>query len=541
MKKYLYSFLIVLICSSSMQYANAQVSDQKQQRLLKFKALNRFDEYRAYHSMGDEEGYFNFLDLFVNDSAQVYNDQFGLGGKKHLSVKEYADRQRNKQQSPIIRISNVNVDRIWEENGKWRVEISFNKSASFINPCGIEFSSLDFYGKTYEEKAVMIFDDDIKTCKIENISGAIDSNRSLADNYLIFVSSTERDSQVKYIPKGGKKQNLEFNSFGQMLFANGASVRDFSYSDPDVTLRPVINEECHTIQMQYKSRRWRVRPHYDLAIGDYYKFKTTDPKIETKTNGSEFGVDFGYTIPSKGIMKLSVNIGLGIAASKFDLTAPAWNYSYEAPQEADIDGDSYTRYYEMGATSQSNSLSHLGIPIYVDADFNLSRLVTVYAQVGLKGYMKISDKIKDYNSSAYVYGIYPQYDNLRLDEHWLQNDGTPFNGFGHYDITLNDVSDPSFHAKGFSMDIFGGFGIRLKPFKTFPLAFEMGMQYQTSVSDIIEIDETGLDLSVGNISPQKAVNSYTINGGENMKLLSCGLNGMKRSHLKLNIGLIYRF
>jgi hypothetical protein len=524
-----------------MQYANAQVSNLKQQRLLKFKALNRLDEYRAYHSMGDEDGYYNFLDLFINDSAQVYNDQLGLGGKQQISVKEYADRQLKKQKSPIIRISNVRIDRVWEENRKCRVEISYDKSSSYINPCGIEFSSLDFYGKTYKEKAVMLFDDNLKNCKIEKITGSIDSKRYLADNYLIFVSSSERDSQVKYLPKGGKKQNLEFNSFGQMLLADGATAKDFSYADPDVTMKPVIDENCHTIQMQYKARRWRVHPHFDLPVGGYYKLSTTDSNIETKSSGTEFGVDFGYTIPSKGFVKLSVNLGLGIATSKFDLSAPAWNYSYLASGEADVDGDTYTRYYEMGATSQSNSLSHLGIPIYVDADFNLSRIVSVYAQVGLKGYMKIIDKIKDYNSSEYIYGIYPQYDNLRLDEHWLQNDGTPFNGFGHRDITLNDVSDPSFHAKGFSMDLFGGFGVRLKPFKTLPLAFELGMQYQTSMSDIIEIDENGLDLSTGNVMSRQTINSFTINGGENRKLLSNGLSSMKRSHLKLNIGLIYRF
>lgn len=541
MKKYLYSFLIILICSGSMQYANAQFSDLKQQRQLKFKALNRFDEYRAYHSMGDEDGYFNFLDLFVNDSAQVYNDQLGLGGKQQITVKEYADRQRQKQQSSIIRFSNVKIERLWEENGICRVELSFEKSSSYINPCGIEFSSLDFYGKTYKEKAVMLFDENLKTCKIEKITGTIDSNRYLSDNYLIFVSSSERDSQVKYMPKGGKKQNLNFNSFGQMLLADGASAKDFSYADPDVTMKPVIDENCHTIQMQYKARRWRVRPHFDMVVGDYYKLKTTDTNIETKSSGSEFGVDFGYTFPSKSIMKLSVNIGLGIAASKFDLSAPAWNYSCEVTGDADIDGDSYTRYYEIGATTQSNSLTHLGIPIYVDADFNISRKVTVYAQVGLKGYMKISDKIKDYNSSAYIYGIYPQYDNLRMDEHWLQNDGTPFNGFGHHDISLNDVKDPSFHAKGFSMDIFGGIGVRLKPFRTLPLAFELGMQYQTSMSDIIKFAENGLDLTAGRITPQQSINSYTTNVGEDIKLLSNGLNGMKRSHLKINIGLIYRF
>lgn len=544
MKKYIYSFLIILIYTSSMQYANAQVSNLKQQRLLKNKALNCFDEYRANHSMLDENAYFNFLDLFVSDSAQVYNDQFGLGGKQQISVKEYADRQRDKQKSPRTSFSNVKLDRIWKEDGKWRIELSFNKSTSFINACGIEFSSLNFYGRNYEEKAVVVFENDLKKCKIESISGAIESSRYLADNYLIFVSpnsTRDRDARVKYTAKDGKKHNLAFNDFGQMLLEHGATAKDFSYSDPDVTLKPIINEECHTIQMQYKSRRWRVRPHFDLTIGDYYKLETTDSKINTKSSGSEFGIDFGYTIPSKGIMKLSVNLGLGLAISKFDLNAPAWKFSYNALEEADIDKDTYIRHYEMGATSQSNSLSHLNIPIYVDADFCFSKIVSAYIQVGLKNYMKISDKITDYSSSDYIYGIYPQYDNLRLDEHWVQANGTPYNGFGRHSITLNDITDPSFHAKGFTVDFFGGLGLRLKPFRTLPLAFELGMQYQTSLSDIMEIDGNGLNLSEGSIASQQVINSYTNTRGENRKLLSNGISAMKRSHLKLNIGLIYKF
>lgn len=544
MKKYIYSFLIILIYTSSMQYANAQVSDLKQQRLLKNRALNLFDEYRAYHSMGNEDNYFNFLDLFVNDSVQVYNDQFGLGGKQQISVKEYADRQRDKQKSPMISFSNVKLDRIWKEDGKWRVELSFNKSTSFVNACGIEFSSLNFYGRNYDEKAVVVFENDMKKCKIESISGAIESSRYLADNYLIFVSpnsNRERDTRVKYTAKDGKKHNLEFNDFGQMLFEHGASAKDFSYSDPDVALEPLVNEECHTIQMKYKPRRWRVRPHFDLTMGDYYKLETTDSKINTKSSGSEFGVDFGYTIPSRGVLKLSVNMGLGVAVSKFDMNTSAWNFSYNAPEEADIDEDSYIRHYEVGATSQSNSLSHLSIPIYVDADFCFSKKVSAYVQVGIKNYMKIGESIKDYSSTDYIYGIYPKYENLRLDEHWLQDDGTPYNGFGRHSITLSDVNDPSFHAKGFSADFFGGFGLRLRPFKTLPLAFELGMQYQTSLSDIIDIDGNGLNLSEGSVASQQAINTYTVIEGENRKLLSNGLSAMKRSHLKLNIGLIYKF
>lgn len=541
MKNNMYRLLFVLVYVSSLQYINAQVSDMTVQRLLKFSALNILDQYRAYHSLVDEEVYFNFLDLFVSDSVQVYNDQLGLGGDKQIPVKIYADRQRDKQQSPMIHFSNVKINRMWEENGKWRVELSFNKSTSFINTCGIQFSSIDFYGKDYDETAVLVFNDDLKTCKIESIRGTIDSSRYLADNYLIFVSTSERDAQVKYSPKSGDKQRLEFNSFGQMLFEHGANAKDFSYSDPDVTLKPIINEECHTIQMQYNARRWRIRPHYDLAMGDYYKLETSDSKINTQSSGSEFGVDFGYTIPSKSIVKLSINTGLGIAMSSITLNTSGFKYNYLTSGEADIDGDPYIRYYEIGPTKQSNSFSHIDIPIYVDADICFNKKISAYVQAGLKNYMKISEKIKDYIYTDYIYGIYSQYGDLRMDEHWLQDNGTPYNGFGFHNTSIDDMNKSTFQTKGFTMDFFGGLGLRWKPFKTFPLAFELGMQYQMSLLDIIDTDGHGLNLYEGSIESQQAISSYTNTGGENRKLLSDGLSGMKRSHLKLNIGLVYRF
>ena len=528
MKKYIYSILFILTFVGNVNGVFAQVSDMTLQRLMKNYALNRLDEYRAYHSMGDEETYFEFLDLFVNDSALVYNDQLGLGGKEQITVKEYADRQRERLQSPTIHFSNVKINRTWEDSGKWRVELSFNKSASYINGCGIQFSSMDFYGKSYEETAVLVFEEDMKTCKIESISGTIDSNRHLADDYLIFVSTSERDKDIKYSPKGGEKQMLEFNSFGQMMFEQGVKMNELSYSDPDVTLKPVINEDCHILQMQYKPRRWRLHAHFDLPIGDYYKFDTPSDKISCSSSGSEFGIDFGYTFPSKKLVKFSINMGLGIAMSKFDLEASAWNYSYDAGPDADIDGDSYKRHYEMGATKQSSSINHLDIPIYADADFCFNKRISAYIQLGMKNYMKISDNIKEYSSSDYVYGIYPQYDNLRLDEHW------GYNGFGRHNVTLDNVKDPSLQAKGFTVDFFGGFGLRLKPFNNVPLAFELGMQYQMSLMDIIDTESNSF-------SEGEILSTYTNAGGEDTKLLSNGLNGMKRSHLKLNIGLVYKF
>lgn len=533
MKKSIYYIGIALMCAGSFMPSNAQELSTKQERMLKAAALNRLDEYRAYHSMGDEEIYYNFLDLFANDSCKVYNDQLGLGGKDQITVKEYADRQRNKLHAPQFFFSNIRIGRIWKDGESWKIELTYNKSASYVNACGIQFSTKDFYENEFEEKAIMEFPSDMKKCKILSINGSIDSKRKLAENYIVYLSTSERDSQLVYSPKnGGPKQKLKFNSFGQMLFEQGVSVNEFKYSDPDMTLKPVINEECHTMQMNYKARRWRLRPHYDVTIGDFYKIKTTDDKINSSSSGNEFGIDFGYTIPSKGIVKFSVNLGLGVATSKINLDSPEFNYSYETNE--DVDGDTYLRRYQIGATDQAISLSHLNIPVYIDADFCFSRFVSMYVQAGLKNYMKMSAKIDSYNSSMYVDGLYRQYGNLVMNEHW------GFNGFGMHQVSLNDVSDPDVHAKSFASDYFGGIGLRLKPLKSVPLALELGIQYQSSLSSILESDANSLILQNG-VSASQAINSYTKADGEKYRMLSNGVNSLKRSHMKFNIGLVYKF
>ena len=533
MKKHIYYWCVAFMYAGSIFPSNAQTLTTKQERQLKTMALSQFDEYRAYHSMGDEETYFNFLDLFTNDSCQVYNDQLGLGGKSQISIKEYADRQREKLHAPQFFFSNLNIGRVWKEAGLWKVELIYNKAASYVNACGIQFSTSDFYHKDYEEKATFVFQSNLSSCKIESIKGSIDSNRKLSDNYVVYVCSSARDSQLVYMPKNGNPgKKLIFNSFGQAFFEQGASASDFRYSDPDVTLKPVVNEECHTMQMQYKARRWRVRPHYDITLGDYYNIKVTDSSISSSSSGNEFGIDFGFTIPSKGIVKFSVNLGLGIATSKMSLNTPEQNYSYNTNE--DVDGDSYTRRYQMGATHQEVSLSHLGIPVYIDADFCFSRFVSIYVQAGIKNYIKMKAKTDVYNSSAYIDGLYPQYGGLVLNEHWGHN------GFGQHEFSLDNAKDYEIKAKGFCSDLFGGAGLRLKPLKSVPLALELGVQYQSSLSGIMDYDSHGLRIQ-GQTSANQALNSYTKANGETCKMLTNGVSNMKRSHMKFNIGLVYKF
>ena len=116
MKKSIYYIGIALMCAGSFMPSNAQELSTKQERMLKAAALNRLDEYRAYHSMGDEEIYYNFLDLFANDSCKVYNDQLGLGGKDQITVKEYASTQQTSC-TPVLLFQHKD----WTSLERWRV------------------------------------------------------------------------------------------------------------------------------------------------------------------------------------------------------------------------------------------------------------------------------------------------------------------------------------------------------------------------------------------------------------------------------------
>jgi len=522
-------FLFFLLFST---FAFSQQAHNQLERRIVEKALDNIEMYKSCVTISDEETRGYFLDLFVDNSVPVYNDLLGITGKKDISVSEYLKEQKNNLVSPIIKICNLNKDRIWNENGKWKVQFSFDKSLSYQNPCGIHFNTQSFYGKMYRETMVLVYDDDKEECRIESISGKIDSKNHLPEDYCFLDSTDVMDNRLIYIHRDGQREKVKYNSFGQMLLLSGYEKDQFLFPDQDVTFKCNYKPECHLMTISYKQHHWRITPHYDIGVGkalsigneSFYK------SIDSKT--SSFGIDAGYIFPSKGMIKFGLFLGAGISNYSLDLLYGNNLYSFSTDQ--DIDGDTYNRYYTDLEISQTTKIKEYSFPLYADIDFRFSQWVSLYLDLGLSLNINSSREISDFDAKASnVYGIYPQYDDMLLDYHW------GYNGFVN-NIELkkdNLCGSERITINSFSPDFLIGAGLRVNIPST-PIALNLGIGYQKGLNDMITVSANN---NAGNYNGNIIYNEYAnSNSTEHVHDLLENSKKVSRNSWKLKIGLQFK-
>lgn len=527
------SILSIVLISSAFVYAQ-QATSPLERKIIE-KALDNFEMYKSCITVADDETRSYFLDLFKDKSVPVYNDLLGITSKPDINVSEYLNEQKANVTAPIIKICNVNRDRIWEENGKWMVQLSFDKSLSYQNPCGINFNTETFYGAMFRESMVLSYEKEISECRIESITGKIDSDKTLPEDYCILKLNNDKDSRVVYRHRDGTREKVNFNSFGQMLLTSGYEKKQFEYGDNDVVVNTDTSKykSCHLMTLSYKSHRWRIKAHYGLGLGKAFSVKNESFFGNVSSKSSGFGIDAGYIFPSKGKIKYGVFLGLGFSNSSIDLSCQSDRYSFSTDQ--DVDGDTYERIYENLNFSQTTKIRDFSIPIYADFDWRFSRWVSFYLDLGLKLNMNISTSLGEFTGSAdNVHGVYPQYDNLYLDYHW------PYNGFTQkLNLTEGNLcGEESMSVKKFAPDLMLGAGFRFNIPRT-PLAVDLGIGYLKGLGDVISVSE---NVNANHYDGKLIYNTIDgMNSTEHVHNLIESAGAVSRGMLKFNMGLIYKF
>lgn len=530
MKKNIINTIILAVAFSSSQTIFAQQSNIALQRRIVDEAISTIEDYETYATISDDEVRYSFVELFVSEDAPVYNDLLGLSNKNTLSAREYSQLLGEGPRNKNAKISNLKKERVWNDDGVWKVLFSLDKTITYSDRCGVYYSNQDFYNKEYRLEATLVYYERLNKCKIEEIKGTIDSSQKLPDSYFVFKTEDERDTRLSY-----NGTRLSFNSHGQTFLPGQMDKKLFKYVDSDAKITPVV-DECNNVSMRYRPRKMRLKFHYDLGLGDGYKLDGTENSLKTDKNAySNFGVDFGYAFPTKGVLKTGLFLGVGFAQSQIDLGYTNDDYAYTT--NADVDGDSYTRHYQNLNVKQSIKLTDLTIPLYVDFTFQFSKVVNLYVDLGAKFNMNMSHKIDSSEGSAYIYGIYPQYANLRMDEHW------GYNGFGNktFSKELLDNED-LLNVSSFTVDAFAGLGLRINIPQT-PLSVDLGINYQMGLTDVVKANSTAVTLS----DTQDDVHALiynTINGTESvehLRNLTESLSKVRRQSLMFSAGLILKF
>lgn len=529
MKKYIFIAIALILA----QNVFSQKLTREQERQFYIKALRLLEQYEDASAVYDKSSANDFVKLFASRNTNVYNDLLGISDSDSLKATEYATLLSEKAKATHVIIKNVKRGEVTENEKEWLVTVAFDKSISYSDLCGVIISSEDYYHEDYKMSALIAMDKDDEDCRIVSLDGKMESGvPKLKTNYTVINKKSERDAKATL---DGKP--ILFNQYDQTFSYGLGSI---SYPDDDVSTKLVPDEsssECGHLRIKYVEKKWRVKPHFEIAFGDPLAVSSENGSVTHSSSETNFGLDLGYTFPSKSKLKLGLYSGLGFSSSKMTLGLDKLNYSYNAPATDDIDLDTYYRYYKDVKAEEEISMSHFVIPLYVNLDIKFNKVMSAYLQLGVKSYIKMSAKEKSMSASSYEVGFYPQYGFI-LEGVSDFNEEIGINSFGHNKYQQSDLLSADIeNAKGLGFDFLGGAGLQVRLFG--PVSLYAGLTFQTGLTSVIENPNV---VSVSNVrhGRDQSLLTYSNKNGIEMRSLTSTFESIKRQALRLNVGLSIR-
>lgn len=519
--------MIMLVCCSCIAVAQNTIS--KQRRALNA-ALTAIEDYSLWCTVDNLEAHEEFVDMFTVPTVPLYNDLLGIYKGKTITPEEYARIMRHSLHNKKVFVRNVKNEGITVENDQIFINISFDKAISYVDSCGTYFSSSEYFETDHHIHMTLVYNESEKKCKIKEITGRITSEKRLPEKFVVFASEDDRDVNLSYLD-----QPLGLNSYRQ-TFIEGTTAtilkNNFSFPDPNIKLKLIHESLCNHMSMLYRVCRWRFKPHYDIGISNAYSIDGLGVMSNEKNSMSSFGLDFGYMLISKRHFGLGVFTGATLSNSRLDLSYHHDDYSYQT--NADVDGDSYIRHYQDLNLSQTIRMQDISIPIYVDMNFYLGNIISIYTDLGIRVNLNSSHKVDDTKGNAYVCGTYPQYGNILLNENW------PYNGFGNHQISKTDIDNEDIlDFKSTNIDLMGAVGFRFN-IPNMPLSVDLGANYLMGLDEVVktttlveQFSEKTHPVIYNTISGERSV--------EHVRNLTEAVQNLKRRSLRLSLGIIWKF
>lgn len=274
--------------------------------------------------------------------------------------------------------------------------------------------------------------------------------------------------------------------------------------------------------------RCAIKAKADIGLGSAYQTTWTLPVENGKSTLDRFGLEFSYSFWRKG--KNSLEAGTGVQITTGSLTADFsdFKYSYSAGPQADDDGDSYIRHSAIDNAGSKIRTVGIGIPAYLQYNYSLHKKWDVYAKTGITVDLNVSSKTEYKAGTVDSYGVYPQYDNLVMDDDWL-------NGFGVRDLSTIKVSEEDSWRTAISWQV--GVGARFRVSRRFALT--AGVNYCLGITGSLRGGRTLA--SPGDVTESQALVTYAAETGLESKPLTSAIDKCSLSRLGLDIGVEVRF
>lgn len=275
------------------------------------------------------------------------------------------------------------------------------------------------------------------------------------------------------------------------------------------------------------TERFAVKVSADRSLGKTLDTDCAFPGLQLDVMAtSEYGIDFGWTIWQKQRHSLELNVGIGLGKVSIKAKTGEIDYSYSAPPEADMDGDSYIRYYELSGIEQKLKTDRINIPLYLDYRFQCSSVFSLHALMGFKFGFNYLSKATENNGTAFSYGIYPQYDDLLIDAPYM-------NMFGNTLLTSDQVTKPAINRINPAFLL--GIGTEFRIWG--PLAADLSLRYEGGMTDIYK----DIRYDIVSFNAIDAPVTYTVADGQKVKALSEYITLSKMSRFSIALSLLCRF
>ena len=269
-----------------------------------------------------------------------------------------------------------------------------------------------------------------------------------------------------------------------------------------------------------------VKAIADIGLTDAMSLSSAMNLSDKKSSVQNYVLELGYRFWTKNNMGLEVNAGLGYGTISNRLGIDNLQFSYNAGPDADMDGNSYVRHYEVDGIRQTVDVKSFIVPVYLSYNIGCLKWLTFHVDAGIRLRFNTSSAINKSYADFNTFGIYPEYDDLKIDAEWL-------NDFGHHE--LGDAQTSDVKTFGFNTELLFGVGLEFK--LTGLLSLDLGIRYNYGLQDIYKNLYSGTMSS----SPLNAPITYTVTEGEIVKPLSRYLTKSKLSDLSLRAGLVFRF
>lgn len=534
---------ILMIVASLMAMASqAQTISVEEERGFYQKVYALFTEYAQSASLSDEAEQYTFRKLFANGEMLICNDLMSLDHSEKLSVDEYISILQDAKRVKVV-VRNIKKDGAVEDAGDaWVVPIAFEKGMSY-SKSGTLFSSFDYFGKYYRLRAELSLNKTTGECYISKLEADPQHEWLPFPEKFVVLERTREDDNKRNYKRDSKLtingQEINWNLYGQIILHDDDKVK-YNNSLVDLEIITAGKGGGTKIRAKYNDKAFRVRANVGYSLSDFNTLADiqNDANISVSDNKEmSFGVDFGYVFPSTSKFYFGIFTGLNMSSNNFTMNmAPDVESNITDIEDctADEDGDTYTRHYVLkgNGVSQKLKATNLTIPLYGDFEYQMTPLLSVYADLGVK-FQLTSGTWSAYIDDYETFGTFNEYNNVVI-KGGPNGEKLNLNGFGEWKGREMEVDEEGME-KSMSIHALAGLGLRFNLNKSF--AFDAGVQYMTSGKSWKMNGSKGIfdyELPVSATTPEKKAKGDKVN-------LMRQTSGLKNGAFRVTASLIYKF